>query len=221
MARETAAKQAGHALRQKMVPAAAGLLEDKGLEVLSTRAVAPRTGGPAPSSLRLFGDEEGLLEEVAEHGYQRYLAAEAHLLVGDDPVQVLRDAWDLHVAFGLEHPAYDALVHGRLRSGHLPRAGRRAAADLRMTITGVAAAGRLRTSVERASEVMHSVGVGTIRTLIGLPPGERDPRTAETAREVLTDALTLPPGESASPRGPARQRDGPGGHFAEEALSPR
>ncbi len=203
MATETTAKQTGHTLRQRIVAAAAALLEEKGLEALSTRAVATRAGVPTPSIFRVFGDKDGLLEEVAEHGFQRYLAAKAALPAGDDPVQVLRDAWDLHVAFGLEHPAYYTLVYGRVRPGRLPRAGRRAAADLREMITGVAAAGRLRTSVERATEVVHSVGVGTILTLIGLPPGARDPRTAETAREMLIEALTLPSGDSPSLRGPA------------------
>ncbi|CAG6390683.1 hypothetical protein SCOCK_10151 [Actinacidiphila cocklensis] len=50
-----------------------------------------------------------LLEEAAEHGISRHLEAKAALLTGDDPVQTLRDAWDLHVSFGLEHPAYYSL----------------------------------------------------------------------------------------------------------------
>ncbi|MBG7702402.1 TetR/AcrR family transcriptional regulator [Streptomyces sp. MC1] len=203
MATETAAKRTGHTLRRKMVLAAAGLLEDEGLEALSTRAVAARTGVPTPSVFRLFGDKEGLLEEVAEHGFQRYLGAKAGLLTDEDPVRMLRDAWDLHVAFGLEHPAYYTLVYGRVRPGHLPRAGRRAAADLRKMITRVAAAGRLRMGVQRATDVLHAVGVGTILTLIGTPPGERDPRTAESAREMVIDALTLPSGEHPAPAGPA------------------
>ncbi|MEV5176906.1 TetR/AcrR family transcriptional regulator [Streptomyces flaveolus] len=91
MAPETAAKRTGHALRRNIVLAAAGLLEDKDLEALSTRAVAARTGVPTLSVFRLFGDKEGLLEEAAEHGFQRYLGAEAGLLTDADPVQMLRE----------------------------------------------------------------------------------------------------------------------------------
>ncbi|WEP00890.1 TetR/AcrR family transcriptional regulator (plasmid) [Streptomyces sp. FXJ1.172] len=194
MITETASKQTGPALRQKIVLAAADLLEEAGLEAVSTRAVAARAGVPTPSIFRIFGDKDGLLEEVAEHGFRRYLEAKAGLLTGDDPVQVLRDAWDLHIRFGLEHPAYYALVYGQVRPGRVPHAGLRAAAGLRDMITRVAAAGRLRMSVERATEVMHSAGVGTILTLIGLPEDVRDLRTADAVREMVINTLALPPG---------------------------
>ncbi|MFF5139296.1 hypothetical protein ACFY6U_06045 [Streptomyces sp. NPDC013157] len=59
-------------------------------------------------------------------------------------------------------------------------------------ITRVAAAGRLRMSVERATEVMHSTGVGTILNLIGHPEQERDLRNAREAREMVINTLTLP-----------------------------
>lgn len=181
--------------REKIVAAAAGLLEEGGLEAVSTRAVAARAGVPAPSIFRLFGDKDGLLEEVAEHGFRRYLEVKAELLDGDDPVTTLREAWDLHIRFGLEHPAYYSLVYGQVRPGHMPRAGRRAAAELHHMLTQVAAAGRLRMSVERATEVMHAAGAGTILTLISLPEDARDIRTAHTAREMVISTLTLPPAQ--------------------------
>lgn len=200
---ETRAETEDQALtaRRRIVLAAARLLEEDGPEAVSTRAVATAAGVPAPSIFRLFGDKDGLLEEVADHGFKRYLEVKAELLCGDDPVQVLRDAWDLHIRFGLEHPGYYGLVYGRVRPGHLPQAGQRAVAGLRGMITRVAAAGRLRMSIERATEVMHSAGVGTIITLLSLPDDHRDLRTAETAREMVIDTLTLPapkePGDAA------------------------
>ncbi|MFE7401784.1 TetR/AcrR family transcriptional regulator [Streptomyces sp. NPDC057557] len=211
MTTETAPDQAGPTLRQKIVLAAAGLLEEGGLEAVSTRAVAARAGVPTPSIFRIFGDKDRLLEEVAEHGFRRYLEIKAELLTGDDPVQALRDAWDLHIRFGLEHPAYYSLVYGQVRPGHTPQAGLRAAADLRRMITRVAAAGRLRMSVERATEVMHSAGVGTILTLISLPDAVRDLRTAHTAREMVIDTLTLAPAEGSGAA--------PGGTVASSAMA--
>ncbi|MFC9626164.1 TetR/AcrR family transcriptional regulator [Streptomyces sp. NPDC056930] len=211
MTTETRPDQAGPTLRQKIVLAAAGLLEEGGLEAVSTRAVAARAGVPTPSIFRIFGDKDRLLEEVAEHGFRRYLEIKAALLTGDDPVQALRDAWDLHIRFGLEHPAYYSLVYGQVRPGHTPQAGLRAAADLRRMITRVAAAGRLRMSVERATEVMHSVGVGTILTLISLPDAVRDLRTAHTAREMVIDTLTLAPAEGSDAA--------PGGTVASSAMA--
>ncbi|WP_043195826.1 TetR/AcrR family transcriptional regulator [Streptomyces sp. NRRL WC-3725] len=203
MTTETEPEQAAPPLRQKIVLAAAELLEVGGLEAVSTRAVAARAGVPTPSIFRIFGDKDGLLEEVADYGFRRYLEVKADLLTGGDPVQALRDAWDLHIRFGLEHPAYYSLVYGQVRPGHLPQAGRRAAAGLRLMITRVAAAGRLRMSVERATEVMHSAGVGTILTLMSLPEGVYDQRTADTAREMVINTLTLPPAKNGGLAGAA------------------
>ncbi|MGW5425478.1 TetR/AcrR family transcriptional regulator [Streptomyces sp. NPDC003943] len=193
---ETAPEKAGPTVRQRIVLAAAELLEEGGLDAVSTRAVATRAGVPTPSIFRLFGDKDGLLDEVAEHGFERYLEAKAGLLTHDDPVRVLSDSWDLHIRFGLEHPAYYSLVYGQVRPGHLPRAGRRAAAGLRHMITQVAAAGRLRMSIERATQVMHCAGVGTVVTLTGFPEDARDMRTSDIAREMVMNTLTLPPEEA-------------------------
>ncbi|WP_338704113.1 TetR/AcrR family transcriptional regulator (plasmid) [Streptomyces sp. Q6] len=205
MTTETRADMEHHGLtaRRRIILAAARLLEEDGLAAVSTRAVATAADVPAPSIFRLFGDKDGLLEEVADHGFKRYLEVKAELLSGDDPVQALRDAWDLHIRFGLEHPGYYGLVYGKVRPGHLPRAGQRAVAGLRGMITRVAAAGRLRMSVECATEVMHSVGVGTTITLLSLSEDVRDLRTSEVAREMVIDTLTLPaprdPGDAALP----------------------
>lgn len=216
MTRETEPEQIGPTLRQKIVLAAAELLEQAGLDAVSTRAVAARAGVPTPSIFRVFGDKEGLLEEVAEHGFGRYLAAKAELLTGDDPVQVLRDVWDLHTRFGIEHPAYYGLVYGQVTPGHMPHAGRRAVDGLRRAIVRVAAAGRLRMSVELATEVMHAAGVGTILTLTALPEDARDVRTADTVREMVVDTIALPPPQDDATAAPG---PGPGITVASSAMA--
>lgn len=176
--------------RERIVRAAAEILETDGLDGVSTRAVASRAGVPPPTIFRIFRDKEGLLEAVGEHGFERYLQEKATLLTGDDPVEVLRAAWDLHVEFGLAHPAYYTLVYGGVRSGYLPPAGERAVAGLHRMITQVAAAGRLRMSVERAAQVMHSAGVGTILTLISQTEDVRDLPAAREAREMVLATIT-------------------------------
>ncbi|WP_435132341.1 TetR/AcrR family transcriptional regulator [Actinacidiphila sp. bgisy144] len=201
MTTEPPPQQAVPTVRQKIVLAAAHLLEAEGPEAVSARAVAARAGVPTPSIFRIFGDTDGLLEEVAEHGFRHYLAAKAEVLAGSDPVQALRDAWDLHVRFGLDHPRYYALVYGQVRPGHLPRAGLRTAARLRGMVARVAAAGRLRTSVESATQVLHSGGVGTVLTLTALPEDERDLRISAASREMALAALTLPPAAAGAAAG--------------------
>ncbi|XVV16116.1 TetR/AcrR family transcriptional regulator [Actinoplanes sp. CA-131856] len=186
--------QTGTDLRERIVLAAAALLEAEGLEAVSTRAVASGAGVPPPTIFRVFGDKERLLEAVGEYGFARYLEQKATLLTQEDPVAALRESWDMHVEFGLAHPAYYTLVYGRVRFGYLPPAGQRAAEGLRHMITRVAAAGRLRMSVERAAEVMHGAGVGTILTLISEPSDRRDLAAAEVAREMVIATITTDSG---------------------------
>ncbi|MEU1535691.1 TetR/AcrR family transcriptional regulator [Streptomyces fagopyri] len=210
MTADDAGGSSSETLHHKIVLAAADVLEKEGLDALSTRAVAARAGVFPPTIFRLFGDKEGLLEALGEHGFDIYLQAKSRLPRSDDPVADLRLAWDLHVEFGLTQPAYYVLVFGRSCSGHLSRAGRKAVAELQGMITRVAAAGRLRMSVERATALMHAAGVGVVSTAINSPPESRDPETARVTREVVLDAMTAPPetdpvsrARGAGPAGPA------------------
>jgi AcrR family transcriptional regulator len=184
------------ALDRRIVLAAADVLEEDGLDAMSTRAVAARAGVFPPTIFRIFGDKDGLLEAVGEYGFETYLEAKSRLPQSDDPVADLRLAWDLHVEFGLLQPAYYALVFGRSHTGGLSRAGRRAVAELRRMITRVAATGRLRMSVERATAVMHAAGVGVVSTLISTPPESRDLETAQVTREMVFDAIIAPAAEA-------------------------
>ncbi|POX58413.1 TetR family transcriptional regulator [Streptomyces sp. Ru62] len=180
-------------LRRKIVLAAADVLEKGGLDAVSTRAVAARAGVFPPTIFRLFGDKRGLLEAVGEYGFETYLLAESRLPRSDDPVQDLRRAWDLHIGFGMRQPGFYLLVFGRSRPGHLSRAGRKAVAELQHMMTRVAAAGRLRMSVERAAAVMHAAGVGVVSTIINAPPESWDLEAVDTTRDIVFAAVTTPP----------------------------
>lgn len=186
-------------LRHKIVLAAANLLEKEGIDAMSTRAVAARAGVPPPTIFRVFGDKDGLLEAVGEYGFKTYLRAKSRLPRSDDPVRDLRDAWDLHVRFGLDQPAYYTLVYGLPRPGHLSRAGQEAVTELEGMITRVAAAGRLRMSVERAAAVMHSASMGVIFTMISTPPELRDLEAADLTRDVVIAAITITPADGPTP----------------------
>ncbi|MET7441429.1 TetR/AcrR family transcriptional regulator [Streptomyces sp. NPDC004082] len=190
-AEEAAEGHAAGALHTRIVLAAADLLEEEGLDGMSVRAVAARAEVFPPTIFRLFGDKEGLLEAVGEHGFSTYLEAKGRLPQTEDPVGDLRAAWDLHVRFGLTQPAYYSLVFGRSRSGLLSRAGRKAVSELQRMVTRVAAAGRLRMSVERATAVIHAGGVGVVTTMLGAPA--HDPAVSEVTREAVFAALLNSP----------------------------
>ncbi len=55
-------------------------------------------------STGLFGDKNGLLSAVAEHGFAGYVAQKPPVDTGDDPIAGLFAGWNLHVGFGLADP---------------------------------------------------------------------------------------------------------------------
>src|SRR6187551_3820138 len=103
--------------RERIIEAAAKLLTEGGREAVSTRAVCAAAGVQAPTLYRIFGNKHGLLEAVASHGFAAYLQSKTSLAAGPDPVQDLRHGWDLHLGFGLAHPALYTLIYGEPRPG--------------------------------------------------------------------------------------------------------
>ena len=180
----------GRPTRDRIVEAATALLATGGRDAVSTRAVSVAAGVQAPTIYRLFGDKQGLLDAVAEHGFAEYLRSKTVRERDPDPVEDLRRGWDLHVGFGLAQPSLYVLVYGELRPGVEPPAQREAAAVLAGMIRRIAEAGRLRVGEERAAHLVHSAGRGITLTLMGMAPERRDLTLSEQARESVISAVT-------------------------------
>lgn len=176
--------------RDRIIEAAAALLTEGGREAVSTRAVGAAAGVQAPTIYRIFGDKQGLLDAVASYGFGTYLRGKAALAPTADPVEDLRRGWDLHVGFGVENPAYYALIYGEPRPGVESPAAAAAAEILAGQVHRIAEAGRLRVSEERAAHLIHSAGAGLTFQLISLLPEQRDPGLSELARESIIAAVT-------------------------------
>src|ERR1700753_1036365 len=97
--------------RAHLVEVAAKLLASGGPDAVTTRSVALAAGVQAPTIYRLFGDKNGLLPAVAEHGFVSYMGRKPPDEAGDDPVENLRAGWELHVGFGLANPELFRLMH--------------------------------------------------------------------------------------------------------------
>ncbi|MEV7321883.1 TetR/AcrR family transcriptional regulator [Streptomyces sp. NPDC093970] len=176
--------------QQRVLRAAAELLSSQGRAGISTRAVSAAAGVQPPTLYRLFGDKDGLLDALAAYGFQQYLKEKQALEQTDDPVADLRRSWDLHVEFGLSRPGFYVLMYGEGRyRGGMP-GGLETIAILRRTLGRVAAAGRLRMSVERATQLVHALGLGVVLSLIATPPAERDASLPVTAREQALRMIT-------------------------------
>jgi AcrR family transcriptional regulator len=178
-----------------MLEAAAELLRTGGVDAVSTRAVAAAAGVQPPTIYRQFGDKEGLLDAVLGHVLTRYLQDKRRVAVTDDPVQDLRESWDLHVDFGLTHPDCYVLAYVQPRPGKMPSLARETFNLLHGMVARIGDRGMLRMSVKRATELMHAAAVGYVVSQVRVRPEERDPQLSEIAWQnaiagIITDEGT-------------------------------
>jgi len=190
--------------RTHLVEVAAKLLADGGPDAVTTRSVALAAGVQAPTIYRLFGDKNGLLQAVAEHGFASYVA-QKHSDPDADPVENLRAGWELHVGFGLANPELFRLMRAILptpRGQAMTAAG---AGVLRARVHRVAEAGRLRVPEARAVDLITAAGTGVVFTLIDQPEGERDRGLADLAWRSVCAAILVEdrPAGDAAVAGPA------------------
>ena len=104
----------GRDTRSALLGAAAGLLEGRGLEAVTLRAVGERAGVSRQAPYKHFADKEALLSVLATGYFERFgremlgAAEEA----GADPLSRLRAIGEVYVRFALEGPHRYRLMFG-------------------------------------------------------------------------------------------------------------
>jgi AcrR family transcriptional regulator len=184
--------------RRHILEAAAGILEREGAQAVSTRSIAAAAGIRAASLYQLFGDKDGLLAALAIHAFDSYLAEKHTLVRTADPVEDMRRGWDMHVEFGLRHPASYLLMFGSDRPGRRPPAADEAHGLLLTFFDRAAAAGRLRVPSALAARLCLAAVTGVTLSLIGAPAEDRDPEISVRMRDTLIGSLTTDPPPAAA-----------------------
>ncbi|MEU4672580.1 TetR/AcrR family transcriptional regulator [Amycolatopsis sp. NPDC023774] len=191
--------------RQRIVEATVELLENGGPDAVSTRVVAAAAGMQPPAIYRLFGDKEGLLEAVAEHGYAQFLESKRAQLDPDpqDAVEDLRRGWDMVVEFGISRPELFAVMN-RATSRGADMAHRAGLEILHGRVRRLAAGGWLRVDEELAAQIIQATGRGAVTTWHSTPAERRNPALLTTLREAMVAAITrAEPTVPAAETGPA------------------
>lgn len=185
--------------RRQILDVAANILEREGAHAVSTRSVAAAAGIRAASLYQFFEDKDGLLAALAGHAFDLYLAGKHALTPTDDPVADMRQGWDMHVEFGLRHPAFYLLMFGTDQPGRRPPAAAQAHDLLLGFLDRVAAAGRLRVPPARAAQLCMAAVTGATLVLIGTPAADRDPEISPRMRDILIDSLITDPAPATDP----------------------
>lgn len=192
--------------RGQILGAAVKLLAEAGPSGLSTRAVAAAAGVQTPALYRLFADKDGLLDAVASHGFESYLAEKRAFEPGEDPVEDLRRGWDVHVEFGLANPAIYTLMYGDVRPGRQPAAAAENRAILRGMLERANQQGLLRVSVEAATVAIEASTTGAVLLLLAQPEQARRAEVIRPLRDIVLDAVTEPRASRAADRSPIADR---------------
>jgi AcrR family transcriptional regulator len=178
-------------MRVRMLEAAEELLTVSPDRDVSTRAVCEAVGVGAPVLYRLFGDKNGLLSALVDHGFDRYLATKRAARPSEDPVVDLCNGWDTHVEFALAHPAvYRLMFSPGLAS--VPSAAQEAMRLLRGVLERCAAAGVLRVEPDVAAQMIMSATIGLALNLVTQPESYSDPTLSRRVRDAVFAAVLVP-----------------------------
>jgi AcrR family transcriptional regulator len=143
-------------LRNALVRAGLALLEDKGAEALTLRAIATAAGVSHAAPAHHFGNLRGLLTALAAEGFERFAAAmESERAAGDaDPRAQVYAAGRAYVGFARTHPALFRLMFSskRLDPGDpaIQAASERAYRQLKEIVAGLGAAMKIEDPAARA-----------------------------------------------------------------------
>ncbi|WP_079023022.1 TetR/AcrR family transcriptional regulator [Streptomyces odonnellii] len=199
--------------RTRILEVAAELLAKSPNGDISTRAVCDAAQVGAPVLYRQFGDKEGLLSAVVDHGFDAYLATKRLHEPGADPITDLREGWDSHVAFAVANPNLYRLMNSPAMRKP-PASALESHRILTRDLERAAALGLLRISPELAAQMIMSANVGVALTLVSRPATFTDPEMSRRVRDSLHAAVFTPEamrspmpngGASAAPAAPGTE----------------
>ncbi|MGW0659256.1 TetR/AcrR family transcriptional regulator [Streptodolium elevatio] len=185
-------------LRAQMIEAAEGQLAASPDFDIATRSVCEAVGVTQPVLYRLFGDKRGLLDAVADHGYERYAELKAAQEQTGDPVADLLAGWDGHMAFARDNPALYQLMFAPRPWSH-SRARDRVFDLLVAALVRCAAVGRLRIEPRAAAAMALAANVGIALDHIAEPARFDSVERSHRLRDaVFARVLTESPASDAA-----------------------
>jgi len=163
---------------------------------LSIRQLCARARVTPPTIYHHFGDKAALVARVIDDCFADFDQALARRRPPADPVEALAWAFDRYVEYGLAHPTHYRLMFQQRDVQPTP-AGLAAYDRLRQMVAAIAAAGRLKPSVEAATRACWCAAHGVSSLLVGGYFSPEDPAVALLRDGLITQLTTAPAGRRA------------------------
>ncbi|MYQ37779.1 transcriptional regulator, TetR family [Streptomyces sp. LamerLS-316] len=177
--------------RARILEVAARLVAESPDGDISTRAVCEAAQVGPPALYRHFGDKEGLLSAVVDHGFDAYLATKRERSETSDPVEDLRNGWDSHVEFALRNPNLYRLMNSpAMRTP--PAAALESHRILTRDLERAAEQGKLRVAPELAAQMIMSATTGVALMLVSRPATFPDAGVSARLRDAVHAAVFVP-----------------------------
>lgn len=176
--------------RDQVIDAAAALLADGGRSAVTTRAVATRASVPVPTIYRHFQDMDDLLDAVAVRGFEAFQRSKQSVPPKEDPVDDLRQGFDLAVEFGITNAALFSLMYGEPSRAATSAAYQKGIRILRDRVRRLAASGSLAVDEDLAVAIIQASTRGAVLTWLSTPEDRRDPEFWTVSRDALVTAIT-------------------------------
>lgn len=168
---------------EKILNAAADLMEREGVEGMTTRAVCQAAGVTAPTLYHHFGDKDGMLRAVVLRGVAQYMARKRASRTTTDALADLRRGWDDWLGLAKAQPRLLRLMIETTLAD--PSALQDAIVILRGIVERLHAEGRLLTDVETAVRTIRAASNGTLTLFMQGTPAADVRRTSD----LLMDAI--------------------------------
>ncbi len=174
--------------RRRILEAAADLVSASPGRDVPLREICDRAGVQLPTLYHYFGSKDGLIGAVVDHGFDMYVGEKTDHESSGDPIQDIREGWDLHVAFGLSHPGFYVLMYGQSVPGSTPAGQERATSILRGLTSVAEEQGRLIVASDLAATLVLTANVGVTlhQIVVGRPSAELSIRMRESVIDGIT-----------------------------------
>ncbi|MFI2380577.1 TetR/AcrR family transcriptional regulator [Streptomyces sp. NPDC018964] len=172
--------------RDRLLVVGADLLQAAQGGDVTTRAITQAAGVQAPTLYHHFGSKQGLLDEVVSHGFHRFLE-ERRTSPSSDPIQAIAQAWDTHVRFGVEHPAFYAHLYARVEPGY--KCGVVSQVELMLFNVLEGAADQLVLPPADAAKTILAASSGVVITMISELNGTVDWSLSDRVRDAILASL--------------------------------